>query len=90
MTPKYKFGDKTYAVLGKIETKISITDCYFFKVRARVVDVEAPLLLGLDVLDNLKVLLNFGTIQCHPESFFFKGEWAGVRGVGGRNVIFRD
>lgn len=56
---KYKFGDKTYDGLGTVVIRIPITETYFISIRAQVVEVNVPLLLGLDVLSRLKVILNF-------------------------------
>lgn len=57
--PKYKFGDTTHDGLGKMKVRIPIKEDYFVDIEASVVDVDVPLLIGLDVLGRLKVILDF-------------------------------
>lgn len=56
---RFKLCDTTYAVLGNIKVRIPIIDEYFVKIEARIMTVDVPLLLGLDVLNRLMVILNF-------------------------------
>lgn len=46
--------------MGSIQVRIPINGEYFVVILARIVDVDLPLLLGLDVLSRLKAVLDFG------------------------------
>lgn len=58
-TTRFKFGNTTYDGLGKLNVRIPIVDDYFIDVEASILDVDVPLLIGLDVLKRLKVILDF-------------------------------
>lgn len=65
---KYKFGDESYAGLGKIIVCNPFTDHYSVKVHAEIVDVDVPLPLSLDVLDRLKAVQNFDSYRMSSKS----------------------
>lgn len=71
-TTKYKFGDQTYDSLGKLVIRMPVTDTYFVCIKAQIVHVDVPLLLGLDVLRRLKVILDFDKFTMTST----KGHWS--------------
>lgn len=56
---KFIFGDSSYDGLGRIVIRIPIINDYFVDIMAQIVNVDVPLLLGLDVLERLKIVLYF-------------------------------
>lgn len=56
---KYKFGDNVYHGLGTITICIPVSAMHFVDIVAEVVSVDIPFLLRLDILTNLKVIVDF-------------------------------
>lgn len=57
---QYKFGNIRYRGLGDIVIRLPVSNDHFAEVKAEVVDVDVPFLLGLDALTQFEVILNFG------------------------------
>lgn len=56
---QFKFGDHIAPGIGKIRIKIPITSGTHLHLEIDVVDLDIPLILGLDVLRNDKLLVNY-------------------------------
>ncbi len=55
---KFKFGDGEFSSLGTMQIRILTPNNLFLKIKVNVVPADASLLLGLDVLDNEKLVAN--------------------------------
>ena len=47
----FKFGNTRHTGLGELEVRMPVDNTYFLSISIQVVDVNVPLLLGLDFLD---------------------------------------
>eukprot|EP00170_Pyropia_yezoensis_P002017 contig_8609_g2021 len=54
----YRFGGGRHTCIGTVAMRILITDCFMILIEVDVVDVNVPLLLGLDFLDEHKMNVN--------------------------------
>lgn len=57
---KYRFGRKRHRAVGSIKIRLPISESHVIIIKADVVDAKVSFLLGLDVLKNLRVLLDVG------------------------------
>lgn len=55
----YTFGSHRHKGVGRINIRIPISTSFFLSFTADVVDVDVPLLLGLDVLTASQLILDF-------------------------------
>ena len=55
---KFKFGNRCHIGLGRVEIRIPINGTYVLCPNIEVVDVDVPLLLGLDFLDEYKMIVD--------------------------------
>lgn len=68
----FKFGAHKHAGVGTIDVSIPSSPSFFISFDADVVDVDVPLLLGLDVLTSYRMVLNF----THDEVTSKKDNWS--------------
>ncbi len=54
----FKFGDGVFSSLGTLQIKIPNPNYSCLKIKVNLIPAVVPLLLGLDVLDNKKLLAN--------------------------------
>ena len=54
---RFKFGDCAQNSKGTLEFRIPVGQNYFVSIIANVVDIDVPLLLGLDILKSYKLLI---------------------------------
>lgn len=58
-TPEvYRFGGSRHASIGTLTIRIPLADDYFLELTVDVVDVNVPLLFGLDTLDKFHMYAN--------------------------------
>lgn len=55
---RYKFGDKVHHGLGTLKLEIPVKEDFVVRISADVVNVDVPLLIGLDTLTKLKAILD--------------------------------
>lgn len=55
----FKFGDARHCSLGTMPIQIPVSDYGFIEIDAHIVDVDVPLLLGLDTMTKLEMILDF-------------------------------
>ncbi len=55
---KFKFSDGVFSSLGTMQIRISTPNNSLFKIKVNVIPANVPLILGLDVLDNEKLVVN--------------------------------
>lgn len=56
---RFKFGDRTHLGQGIIQIRLPIQQHHFTTVVANIVNLDIPLLLGLDVLTQLRATIDF-------------------------------
>lgn len=56
---QFKFGNKTYRGHGTINNRLPISEEHYVDIRAHIVDVDIPLLIGLDVLTHIRATIDF-------------------------------
>ncbi len=49
---RFKFGDGTYSPLVSIQIRIPTPNASFLKIEMDAVEADAPMLLGLDIMDR--------------------------------------
>ena len=55
---RFKFGDCAENGKGTLEFRIPVGQNYFVSIIANVVEIDVPLLLGLDILESYKLLVD--------------------------------
>ena len=68
---KFKFGDGSFRSMGKVKMHIQISKENSISFFADVIQAEIPLLLGLDVLDKEKLVVN----NVKNEIWNYKQNW---------------
>lgn len=64
----FKFGDSTHKEIGNIPVSIPVYNRFFLSFTADVVDVDVPLLLGLDLLTQARLILDFDEDAVHSKA----------------------
>lgn len=54
----YRFGGSRHASIGTLAMRIPLADDFFMQLMVNVVDVNVPLLFGLDILDKFRMYAN--------------------------------
>ena len=67
----YKFGDRKFEGMGLLEIRIPVTDDFFLSFDVEVVNVDVPLLIGLEFLDTFKVSIDLANDRMLSRG----GEW---------------
>lgn len=55
---RFKFGDGDYRYFGRLDVRIPTPDGSYLPLSVDVANADVPLLIGLDVLDRLKLVAN--------------------------------
>lgn len=55
----FRFGSVDHKGLGVMEIRLPLGDDHFISVAANIVPLDVPLLLGLDVMQELKLVIDF-------------------------------
>lgn len=55
----FKFGNNTHRGHGSLTVRLPVNSDHYIDVRAHIVNVDIPLLIGLDVLTSLRATIDF-------------------------------
>lgn len=64
----YNFGSHHHKGVGRINIRFPISDSFFLSFSADVLDVEVPLLLGIDVMSASRLILEFGVDEMRSKN----------------------
>lgn len=62
------FGSHQHKEIGRVNIRIAVSESLFFTFEADVVDVDVPLLLGIDVIKSSRLVLDFSKKEVRSEA----------------------
>jgi len=55
---RYRLGGVSYVTVGVVQIRVPIAEDYFLPMAVNVIDLNLPLLMGLDILDLYRMYVN--------------------------------